>query len=163
MPIRHGSNLFKNITRSSVFRVFFQSVFPCSSKACRCIMFFAKSRPIVEGFLTVDSLTAWLMVGISLCSLLNLPGQRLLCKVPRWFRFWQTASPYHYFHREVANRQQKRIARYIREACLPVGKTLDTFDFKAGQSVNAAQITAVANNNDWVKQGSNLVFLVPPA
>jgi DNA replication protein DnaC len=64
-------------------------------------------------------------------------------------------------NREVANRQQKRIARQIREACLPVGKTLDTFDFKVGQSVNAAQITAVANNNDWVKQGGNLVLFGP--
>jgi DNA replication protein DnaC len=64
-------------------------------------------------------------------------------------------------NREVANRQQKRIARQIREACLPVGKTLDTFDFKAGQSVNAAQITTIANNNDWVKQGSNIVLFGP--
>lgn len=64
-------------------------------------------------------------------------------------------------NREVANRQQKRIARHIREACLPVGKTLDTFDFKVGQSVNAAQITAVANNNDWVKQGGNIVLFGP--
>ena len=64
-------------------------------------------------------------------------------------------------NRELANRQQKRITRQIREACLPVGKTLDTFDFKAGQSVNAAQITAIANNNDWVKQGGNIVLFGP--
>jgi DNA replication protein DnaC len=64
-------------------------------------------------------------------------------------------------NREVANRQQKRIVRQIREACLPVGKTLDTFDFKAGQSVNAAQITTIANNNDWVKQGGNIVLFGP--
>ena len=64
-------------------------------------------------------------------------------------------------NRELSHRQQKRIARQIREACLPVGKTLDTFDFKAGQSVNAAQITAVANNNDWVKQGGNIVLFGP--
>jgi len=64
-------------------------------------------------------------------------------------------------NREVANRQQKRIARYIREACLPVGKTLDTFDFKIGQSINSAQITAIANNNDWVKQGGNIVLFGP--
>ena len=63
--------------------------------------------------------------------------------------------------RELANRQQKRISRQIKESCLPVGKTLDTFDFKMGQSVNAAQITAVANNNDWVKRGSNIVIFGP--
>ena len=64
-------------------------------------------------------------------------------------------------NRELANRQQKRIARQIKEPCLPVGKTLDTFDFKMGQSVNAAQITAMANNDDWVKQGGNLVIFGP--
>jgi DNA replication protein DnaC len=64
-------------------------------------------------------------------------------------------------NREVASRQQRRIARHIREASLPVGKTLDTFDFKASLSVNAAQITAVANNSDWVKQGDNLVIFGP--
>lgn len=64
-------------------------------------------------------------------------------------------------NRELASRQQKRIARHIREASLPVGKTLDTFDFQMGQSINAAQITAIANNNDWVKQGGNLVIFGP--
>lgn len=64
-------------------------------------------------------------------------------------------------NRELASRQQKRIARHIKEASLPVGKTLDAFDFKTGQSVNAAQITTVANNNDWVKQGNNIVIFGP--
>ena len=64
-------------------------------------------------------------------------------------------------NRELANRQQKRIARHIRESCLLVGKTLDTFNFEMGQSVNAAQITSIANSNDWVKQGANLVIFGP--
>jgi DNA replication protein DnaC len=64
-------------------------------------------------------------------------------------------------HREVAYRQQKKITRHIKEALLPVGKTLDTFDFKAGTSVNAAQITAVANSLEWIQQGSNLVIFGP--
>jgi DNA replication protein DnaC len=64
-------------------------------------------------------------------------------------------------NQELASRVQKRIARHIREASLPVGKTLDTFDFKTGQSINAAQITAIANSNDWVKQGGNIVIFGP--
>lgn len=63
--------------------------------------------------------------------------------------------------RESADRQEKLIARRIHEAALPPGKTLDTFDFKVGQSINAAQITTIANDNNWVKQGNNLVFFGP--
>jgi DNA replication protein DnaC len=64
-------------------------------------------------------------------------------------------------NRELAARQQKRIQRHIKEAFLPAGKTLDTFDFNASKSVNAAQITALANNTDWVKQAHNLVIFGP--
>jgi len=59
---------------------------------------------------------------------------------------------------EAANRQQKRIARHIKEAHLPVGKTLDSFDFKLAKSINAAQISALADNTGWVKQANNLVI-----
>lgn len=64
-------------------------------------------------------------------------------------------------NRELAGRQQRRIQRYIKEAALPPGKTLDSFDFTATQSVNAAQITGLANNMDWVKQANNLVIFGP--
>jgi DNA replication protein DnaC len=62
---------------------------------------------------------------------------------------------------EVAHRQQKRIARHIREAKLPPGKTLDAFDFKRAASVNAAQISALADNASWVNQASNLIIFGP--
>lgn len=64
-------------------------------------------------------------------------------------------------NQELAHRHQKRMARHMKAAGLPVGKTLDTFDFKIGQSVNAAQISAVANSVDWVKRGNNLVMFGP--
>lgn len=64
-------------------------------------------------------------------------------------------------NREVSHRQQKKIERHIKDACLPVGKTFDTFDFKAGASVNAAQIMSLANSHDWIKQGGNLVIFGP--
>lgn len=62
---------------------------------------------------------------------------------------------------EAANRQQKRIARHIKEAKLPPGKTLDAFDFALAKSVNAAQITALADNTSWVKSANNLVIFGP--
>jgi DNA replication protein DnaC len=62
---------------------------------------------------------------------------------------------------EASQRQQKRIMRHIKEAKLPPGKTLDSFDFKASPSVNAAQIIALAENTAWVKQAHNLVIFGP--
>lgn len=62
---------------------------------------------------------------------------------------------------EVAHRQQKRIARHTKEAKLPPGKTLDAFDFKQATSVNAPQITALADNTSWVNNANNLVIFGP--
>ena len=64
-------------------------------------------------------------------------------------------------NRELASRQQKRIQRHLNESALPLGKTLDTFDFEASKSINAAQITALANNIDWVQQANNLMIFGP--
>lgn len=63
--------------------------------------------------------------------------------------------------RELADRQQKKITRYIKESGLSPGKTLDTFDFKVAKSINPSQITTLANNGDWVKQAANLVIFGP--
>lgn len=62
---------------------------------------------------------------------------------------------------EASTRQQKRIARHIKESKLPPGKTLDAFDFKMAKSVNAAQINALADNTSWVKNANNLVIFGP--
>ncbi|CAN5380641.1 IS21-like element helper ATPase IstB [soil metagenome] len=62
---------------------------------------------------------------------------------------------------EVSSRRQKRISRHIHESKLPIGKTIDTFDFKATKSINAAQIKALAENNSWVKHANNLVIFGP--
>lgn len=64
-------------------------------------------------------------------------------------------------NRELASRQQKRIQRHLKESGLPLGKTLDTFDFATSKSINAAQITGLANNIDWVQQANNLVLFGP--
>lgn len=62
---------------------------------------------------------------------------------------------------EASNRQQNRIMRHIKESKLPPGKTLDTFDFTVTKSINAAQITALANNTSWVKQSNNVIIFGP--
>ncbi len=61
----------------------------------------------------------------------------------------------------MSSRRQKRIQRHIQESKLPPRKTVDTFDFKAAKSINAAQIQALAENNSWVKQANNLVIFGP--
>ena len=62
---------------------------------------------------------------------------------------------------EVAERQQKRIDRHLRESKLPPGKTLSNFDFTKAKSVNAAQITALAENTSWTKEAHNLIIFGP--
>jgi len=59
---------------------------------------------------------------------------------------------------EVSSRRQKRIQRHIKEAKLPAGKALDTFDFTVTSSINAAQIQALAEDSSWVKQANNLIL-----
>ena len=63
--------------------------------------------------------------------------------------------------KEVSIREQQRIQEYIREAKLPIGKTLDAFEFNRLKSVKAAQITSLAENSDWVKQANNLIIFGP--
>jgi DNA replication protein DnaC len=62
---------------------------------------------------------------------------------------------------ELASRQQKRIQRHLKESGLPLGKTLDSFDFTTSKSINAVQITALANDLGWVQQANNLVLFGP--
>lgn len=62
---------------------------------------------------------------------------------------------------EAAKRKQNRIQRHIRQAKLPPGKTLDSFDFKQAPSVPLAQITAMAENTAWVNQANNVLLFGP--
>ena len=63
---------------------------------------------------------------------------------------------------EMAERANRRIRRNIEEAHLPVGKTLDSFDFDAVPMVSKAQIMALAAGDTWLNQGANLMFFGPP-
>lgn len=62
---------------------------------------------------------------------------------------------------EAANRTQRRIQRHIKEAKLPPGKTLDSFDYAAAPSVERKTINALANSTLWVKQAHNVILFGP--
>ncbi len=62
---------------------------------------------------------------------------------------------------ELADRDQRRIARHLRESELPQGKTFTTFDFAAVPSVRKAQLTALAESDSWLDQGANLLCFGP--
>jgi DNA replication protein DnaC len=62
---------------------------------------------------------------------------------------------------EINARYEKRIARYAKEAKLPPGKTLASFDFNIAPSINKQQCLALADTTAWVKQAHNLVLFGP--
>ena len=62
----------------------------------------------------------------------------------------------------MAERANRRIRRNVEEARLPVGKTLDSFDFEAVPMASKAQIMALAAGDSWLDQGANLMFFGPP-
>ena len=63
---------------------------------------------------------------------------------------------------EIAERARRRTARHLLEARLPVGKTLDCFDFTAVTSISKARITALAEGDSWLDQGTNILLFGPP-
>jgi DNA replication protein DnaC len=63
---------------------------------------------------------------------------------------------------EVAERARRRTARHLLEARLPAGKTLDLFDFAAVSSISKARITALAEGDGWLDQGTNILLFGPP-
>lgn len=58
-------------------------------------------------------------------------------------------------------REQKKIERAYKNAKLPAGKTLASFDFSTTTSVNAATITRMAQDRHWVNEAQNLILLGP--
>lgn len=63
---------------------------------------------------------------------------------------------------EVAERERRRIARHLNEARLLPGKTLEGFDFASVPMISKAQVMALAEGDDWIEQGSNLLLFGPP-
>src|SRR5918912_598780 len=63
---------------------------------------------------------------------------------------------------EMAERARRRIERHLEEARLPVGKTLDNFDFEAVPMVSKARVMALAAGDSWLEKGANLILFGPP-
>lgn len=63
--------------------------------------------------------------------------------------------------RELAGREERHIRKLIVEAKFPMGKALDNFMFNGLKSINPAQISAFAENTNWVEQAHNLIIFGP--
>lgn len=63
---------------------------------------------------------------------------------------------------EIAERDQRRIERHLKEAKLPPGKTLDSFAFDAVPMISKAQVMAICAGDGWLEQGANLILFGPP-
>src|SRR3954451_17143813 len=63
---------------------------------------------------------------------------------------------------EIAERDRRRIERHLVDARLPVGKTLETFDFETVPMVSKAQVMALAAGDSWIEKGANLILFGPP-
>src|SRR3984885_4660142 len=63
---------------------------------------------------------------------------------------------------EIADRGRRRIERHLAEARLPIGKTLDSFDFETVPMVSKAQVLALTTGDSWLEKGANLLLFGPP-
>ena len=62
---------------------------------------------------------------------------------------------------EHSLRSQKRLERAYKNAKLPIGKTLASFNFDEITSINAANISRMAQDKQWVDDAQNLVLFGP--
>jgi len=63
---------------------------------------------------------------------------------------------------EIADRGRRRIERHLAEARLPVGKTLQNFEYEAVPMVSKAQVMALTAGDSWLEKGANLLLFGPP-
>lgn len=63
---------------------------------------------------------------------------------------------------ELAERVHRRTARHLAEAHLPLGKTIDSFDFEAVPMISKAQVMAMAAGDSWLAKGANVLMFGPP-
>lgn len=59
---------------------------------------------------------------------------------------------------ELSSREDKRLQRYLKEACLPPGKQLGSFDFNAVTGVTKQHINQLVNDQSWVTRGHNILL-----
>ena len=63
---------------------------------------------------------------------------------------------------EIAEREQRRLARHLNEAHLLPGKTIANFDFDAVPMISKAQINALTEGDAWIGSGDNVLLFGPP-
>lgn len=63
---------------------------------------------------------------------------------------------------EIADRSRRRFQRRLREAHLPGGKTLESFEFSAVPMVSKAHVMALSAGDRWLDEGANLILIGPP-
>jgi DNA replication protein DnaC len=61
---------------------------------------------------------------------------------------------------EIGSRNESAVRQRIRDARFPEPKTLDTFDFSAADSIDAATIADLARGG-WITEAKNLIFAGP--
>jgi len=62
----------------------------------------------------------------------------------------------------MAEREQRRMERHLKDAHLPAGKSLDNFMFDAVPMVSKAQVMAMCAGNGWLEKGANVILFGPP-
>jgi len=62
---------------------------------------------------------------------------------------------------EIQQREKTRLLRRIKEAAIPKGKTLSSFDFSSNKAINVAQINALAESDSWIRQSNNIIIFGP--
>ena len=63
---------------------------------------------------------------------------------------------------EIADRSRRRFQRRLREAHLPGGKTLESFEFSAVPMVSKAHVMALSAGDRWLDEGANLILIGTP-
>lgn len=67
----------------------------------------------------------------------------------------------HLCEKEIAERHRRRLARYMSEAQLPKGKTVESYDFSAIEGVTKAEVLGLASGEIWIKEGMNVLIFGP--
>ncbi len=62
---------------------------------------------------------------------------------------------------ELAERERRRLERHLKEARLPPGKTLTSFDLDVLDDAARSRLTALATDTAWVAQAHNLLLFGP--
>ena len=66
------------------------------------------------------------------------------------------------FEHEIAEREQRRLVRYLHEANLLPGKTFENFDFSLVPMISKAQFNALAEGDGWIGNGDNVLLFGTP-